>query len=177
MPKIITRAEAKALGLKRYFTGKPCKRGHVCERLVSNRACLECDCERILERYAANPEKYREIARRRRTADPEYGREKQQRDVDPEKRREQQRKWQRKWRAALPKNLLELERQRQRQWKADNRELNRWMAREFEAVRRAMIRSLRKLGVIEKGDTRRQQIAILKAALQVGLISKEDVQK
>ena len=31
-----TRAEAKARGLKRYFTGKPCKAGHVAER----RCCI-----------------------------------------------------------------------------------------------------------------------------------------
>lgn len=40
---IITRADARAQGLKRYFTGKPCKRGHLSERQVSNLTCLECD--------------------------------------------------------------------------------------------------------------------------------------
>ena len=39
---IISRAEAKAQGLLRYFNGKPCKHGHVCERRVANRQCLEC---------------------------------------------------------------------------------------------------------------------------------------
>ena len=36
------RAEAKALGLKRYSTGAPCPLGHVVERLVSNGSCMEC---------------------------------------------------------------------------------------------------------------------------------------
>jgi hypothetical protein len=27
---------------KRYFTGKPCPKGHVAERLKSNRTCIEC---------------------------------------------------------------------------------------------------------------------------------------
>jgi hypothetical protein len=40
--KIITRKEAIALGLSRYFTGKPCKRGHVTERCVGNALCIEC---------------------------------------------------------------------------------------------------------------------------------------
>jgi hypothetical protein len=31
----IGRDEAKALGLKRFFTGKPCKHGHVAERGLS----------------------------------------------------------------------------------------------------------------------------------------------
>lgn len=28
--------------LKRFFTGKPCKRGHVVERLISSGTCIEC---------------------------------------------------------------------------------------------------------------------------------------
>ena len=40
--KIISRAEAKALGLPRYYVGKECKYGHVSERLVCNAACVVC---------------------------------------------------------------------------------------------------------------------------------------
>jgi 5-methylcytosine-specific restriction endonuclease McrA len=36
------RVAAKAAGLKRYFTGKPCKHGHIAERLVSCGLCVEC---------------------------------------------------------------------------------------------------------------------------------------
>jgi hypothetical protein len=39
---IRTRAEAKSAGLKRFFTGIPCNHGHVCERWVSTKGCLEC---------------------------------------------------------------------------------------------------------------------------------------
>lgn len=47
MPEIITREEARAKGLKRYFTGEACKgRGHVSERLVANRGCIQCELER-----------------------------------------------------------------------------------------------------------------------------------
>lgn len=42
--ELISRQEAKAQGLKRYFTGEPCKYGHVSEQRVSNRCC--CACER-----------------------------------------------------------------------------------------------------------------------------------
>jgi hypothetical protein len=44
---IISRAEAKARGLKRYFNGpdKPCVHGHVAERRVCNKACLKCNAE------------------------------------------------------------------------------------------------------------------------------------
>jgi hypothetical protein len=40
--KIILRKEAKELGLKRYFTGKECKWGHVDERRTHNGECVEC---------------------------------------------------------------------------------------------------------------------------------------
>jgi hypothetical protein len=35
-------AEARQLGLKRYFTGEPCIYGHVAERKVVSRTCFEC---------------------------------------------------------------------------------------------------------------------------------------
>lgn len=40
--KVISRAEAKSQGLKYYFTGKPCKHGHVSKRLLSNKNCWDC---------------------------------------------------------------------------------------------------------------------------------------
>src|SRR5689334_5463261 len=40
--QIITRAEAKAASLPRYFTGKPCKHGHVAERYTSIKICVSC---------------------------------------------------------------------------------------------------------------------------------------
>jgi 5-methylcytosine-specific restriction endonuclease McrA len=42
MRPIVTRAEAKALGLTRFFTGKPCLHGHISERTVSSKGCLAC---------------------------------------------------------------------------------------------------------------------------------------
>lgn len=42
MSEIITQQEAKSKGLKHYFTGKPCKRGHTCRRYVSDGECVEC---------------------------------------------------------------------------------------------------------------------------------------
>lgn len=42
LPQIISRSEAKAAGLKRYFTGKACKRNHISERSVANLTCLAC---------------------------------------------------------------------------------------------------------------------------------------
>lgn len=43
--KIITRTEAAKTGMKRYYTGKPCKHGHVSERWVYNGHCVACTME------------------------------------------------------------------------------------------------------------------------------------
>jgi uncharacterized Zn finger protein (UPF0148 family) len=40
-PAIISRAEAKAHRLMHYFTGKPCKRGHIAKRQL-NGTCVMC---------------------------------------------------------------------------------------------------------------------------------------
>ena len=40
--KEITRDQAISSGLKLYFTGKPCKRNHICYRNVVGRTCVEC---------------------------------------------------------------------------------------------------------------------------------------
>ena len=40
--KIITREEAKKIGQKWYFTGEPCKNGHVDKRYVNTDICYTC---------------------------------------------------------------------------------------------------------------------------------------
>jgi 5-methylcytosine-specific restriction endonuclease McrA len=39
------RAEAAAAGRTRYFTGQPCKRGHIAERFVATGTCVQCAAE------------------------------------------------------------------------------------------------------------------------------------
>ncbi len=41
-PKIITRKEALSLGLRRYYSGRPCIHGHISERYVCNNHCIAC---------------------------------------------------------------------------------------------------------------------------------------
>lgn len=99
--EIITLQEARRLGLKFYFTGVPCKNGHVCERIVNRRACLEChrirdrrtkahwyaslssdrrtDLGRLRRKrsyqwIAANRERYAEYKREWNNKNPEKGR-------------------------------------------------------------------------------------------------------
>jgi hypothetical protein len=38
----MTLSEAVSRGLTRYFTGKPCKRGHIAQRNTLTSACLKC---------------------------------------------------------------------------------------------------------------------------------------
>lgn len=45
----IGRAAAKKQGLKHYFTGVPCPRGHISKRFVSIGSCAECSRERAME--------------------------------------------------------------------------------------------------------------------------------
>jgi 5-methylcytosine-specific restriction endonuclease McrA len=40
---IISRKEARERGLKRYFTGKPCKHGHLVQRYIGTGHCIACD--------------------------------------------------------------------------------------------------------------------------------------
>ena len=56
MPEIITRKDAVARGLIRYFTGKPCKHGHVAERRTDTGNCTKCQwlAQQTPERKAAN---------------------------------------------------------------------------------------------------------------------------
>src|SRR5579864_4361302 len=54
-PKIVSRQVALRRGLPRYFTGKPCKRGHVAERFTSRCHCLECERLRWAK-YDASPQ-------------------------------------------------------------------------------------------------------------------------
>ena len=44
-----TRSEAVAFGQEFYFTGLPCKRGHVAKRRTINSACQECNALRTKE--------------------------------------------------------------------------------------------------------------------------------
>jgi hypothetical protein len=69
---IVTLAQARAKGLIRYFTGRPCARGHLAERRVANYECTVCSREvgkkyRPRYRRRDNP-KYRAQLHRRRAS-------------------------------------------------------------------------------------------------------------
>jgi hypothetical protein len=68
--EVISCKEAKAKGLARYFTGKPCKRGHIAERFIAG-GCVECKPIRDGLYLAANYDKEAERKRRWREKSPE----------------------------------------------------------------------------------------------------------
>lgn len=45
---------------KRYFTGKPCKNGHLAERFVSSRGCVVCAAEGVRRYIAADPKRWQQ---------------------------------------------------------------------------------------------------------------------
>ena len=55
--EIISKEQAVAAGKSHYFTGKPCKKGHIEPRTVSRRSCMGCLREQSLKWRSDNPEK------------------------------------------------------------------------------------------------------------------------
>lgn len=59
--QIISREDARDAGLKHFFTGQPCKHGHVSVRYVGNGECFSCAAERNKrDEIKAYQKKYRE---------------------------------------------------------------------------------------------------------------------
>jgi hypothetical protein len=88
--EIISRQEAKNQELKFYFTGKPCKHGHVEKRRVSNKVCLTCE-----DNWPkANPEKCKEYVKKysENNKEKKDAYAKYYRETFPEKRKESREK-------------------------------------------------------------------------------------
>lgn len=135
----MTRAEAKSVGARTYFTGNPCKQGHISERTTINGTCIECG-NAACQRWGA-----KNHARRLR-----YYAEYRAQTVD------QRSAWGKVYRAAN----AEAVKKRAADWNAANKPLRREYARETAHKRRAAKNSGR-------NDLSRQDIAEL-VALQKG---------
>lgn len=103
--EVISRKEAKEKGLKYYFTGKPCKNGHVSERHLSNGACYLCAAEMMRKYCEQNKEKILERNRKYREQNKDKAAEYQRR------RREQNKdevaEYQRKYREQNKEKIFE----------------------------------------------------------------------
>lgn len=126
-----SRKEAMAIGSKRYFTGKPCKHGHIAPRYTKGVKCVEC------QRIGKN--KYREDnIERLREWDREYAKR------NTTKRKENTLKWRKE---NPEKNLTQKSRRRALKrnafpsWVSKNQELEiervyalaKWMTQAIDA--------------------------------------------
>ena len=68
---VITKKQAREQGLKHYFTGKPCKHGHVSKRYVSTGHCFCCIDAHDKQSRKNNPEKSRARSNKWKRANPE----------------------------------------------------------------------------------------------------------
>jgi 5-methylcytosine-specific restriction endonuclease McrA len=70
LPK--TRAEAKAMGAKYYFTGEPCKHGHIAPRKTKG-ACVECLKAEWAQAAETRAEYFREYNRNEAVREKKHG--------------------------------------------------------------------------------------------------------
>lgn len=143
--EIISRADAQARGLKRYFLGDPCSAGHIAERHVSTCLCVEC--VRLYNRKyrEENSEKLRSLNRRYReeNADKVNNAIRRWREKNSEKVKKFGRKWyeknaekvsanSRKWVKENPDKELA----RTRRYREENRDEVRARGRKWAAETR-----------------------------------------
>lgn len=83
----ISRQSALASGERRYFTGMPCKHGHISERLVSTRACCKCAALAVSAYNKANGKKIAALVKTWRIENPvKYAAHQQASIASPSKR-------------------------------------------------------------------------------------------
>jgi|DEB0MinimDraft_10_1074344.scaffolds.fasta_scaffold00191_24 5-methylcytosine-specific restriction endonuclease McrA len=141
--EVISKKQAQEQGLKRYFTGKPCKRGHVSERYVSGGVCIECDNNRVRSKEYVEYQKKYNRTWQQVNRDKINAQSRERYSKNPEKYREKKRDWLqrhkgyateylRKWRADNPEYMKE--------WRQRNLTHNRGLEAKKEAKRRAIKR-------------------------------------
>lgn len=134
--QIITRSEAKALGLKRYFTGKPCKHGHMSERKVCDSRCLTCG--NLSFRRYRRTDQYREWHRRYGAAN-----HKKRLAKDREARTNNPEKFRARWRRCRLKTGIQLD---------ALRELGLITKHDTTERQRALLAAYKDLGILNIGD-------------------------
>jgi hypothetical protein len=110
--KIISRSEAKKKGLKYFFTGKPCKHGHIAPQYVSCYKCVKCNKLNGSAWYKDNKERHRKLTKNWRKNNIERARELDREWYynNPDKRHQ--------WQKDNPKKSREY----QRNWRAENKD-------------------------------------------------------
>lgn len=136
--EVIFRKDAAALGLVRYFTGKPCARGHVAERYVRSTDCVMCGREHRRRKVQNNLAHYR--AKKR-----EYSRRYRARKA-PERRAQAIARRIRRGEASKALHAERLARRQERfvRWKAANLDRYRDVTRAWRRANRERLRLRKK---------------------------------
>lgn len=110
---VISKSEARAQGLRRFFTGRPCKHGHLSERETRTSRCVECRrVHGVAEHrryYVAHKERLNAISRAYYANLPE------------DKKRAAQERW-RAFRRLYAQSNTDKERARRREYYAANKQ-------------------------------------------------------
>lgn len=122
----ISAAEARLLGLRRYFSGKACPKGHVSERFVSTMTCITCLSARKKKRDPEKRAAARRRARARKQALPGYVKKKGGPPV-----------------RFTPEELVERARTRARAYYLANREICRIRKKAWYAANPGKLRAMR----------------------------------
>jgi 5-methylcytosine-specific restriction endonuclease McrA len=144
---IISRADAQANGLTRYFTGQPCKHGHIAERQVTNGVCLVCRYEIEKRWRVTNPDSFRAKLRRQAA---------RYRSENPERIRRNRKKWELnnpdkvkeridRWRKANPERV----RQKEKRWRDKNPEKISKKNRDYKTANAERLKPLNIARVME----------------------------
>lgn len=107
---------ARRIGMKFYFTGKPCIRGHIEERRVSGGTCLLCEQVTNKEWADKNREKTEKAKKQYRERNKERldAKSKKWREDNPERDKENRKKW-------YEKNIDSIK-QKRKKYREENRE-------------------------------------------------------
>jgi len=162
---------ARAAGAKKYFTGKPCKYGHLAERLASTGSCTRCNEINNLLWDAAHRQQRSEAAKSRRQENPEKQREAVRRHYisNKEKRLAFARRYAEKHRILiaekrrLPASRVR-DRERLRKWRKDNPE----SVKMSTSRRRAVIGNHSRADISEILGWQRNKCAYCRVSLRKG---------
>jgi 5-methylcytosine-specific restriction endonuclease McrA len=140
---IVTWLDAKASGLKRYFSAEPCKHGHIAERFTANRNCCLCARRQFAE-YSNRPNGSRTIKEyRERTKEKAAAGQKTWARANPEKCAAKAARWFQKFkdRERLKKKAYrdthsELYKECSRRWREANQDKKRVCDQRNKALRK-----------------------------------------
>lgn len=114
--KILSRKDALLEGKIRYYTGKPCKHGHLSERYVKTMICCECSYLHGKKFYKENPESIKRV-------------KKKSYELHKDSHKDRNTKWR--------KENREKDNQHKKNWKLRNKEKYSKMVSEYDKKRRA----------------------------------------